>query len=993
MTQQSRQTTRTLAALKPGYFKIDRRSLVDLYRDTMRWARGLRFSSGNEHDQADWSVFFEGAEDHFAELSSTGSTLYHKEVTAGTCPPQLALFLTFLKLYRYNQDYLNELIPQQLYHFYHNQLSQQRKDLKPDKVYIFFELARDVEHYYLEKGTVLLASSTAGKLEYGTDRDIFLNNTKVVDYKAINNPQVVGKPIYALPVANSLDGLGKPLSEGLGWYPFGKQRVLSTYADIGFGVASSMFLLKGGDRTINLGFSLVGGQEQLSDLKLTADDFKAELTGYEGWLSAKVQSVSYENGSLNFSIILDQAHPEVVNYSKDLHGPAFARDNQPVLKILLKPLAINQYYQCFRKLQFAKISIDLSVEGVKELRLSNDFGDLDASKSYQPFGYSPGVGDNFYITLEEAIYKPINSYHLNIFWKGKPPDFKIHYEGYLGPTNSLVNSEDDFKIHAYVSTSKRWHQLINGKTNEDTYSLFASQLDLQIPKDLQKNKVEINPDSREFAIRLTLAEPSSGFGHNLYPSVYAKAIITQLNDEQPYIPNEPYTPVIEAVEIGYQASASYDLKEDLQDIHLFHVEPFGIDKLYPGERFKKQTLGLPLMASDYQLSGHLYLGLKDLHPPQQLSLFFGIQEELPVNIPDPEFYYLSDNTWSPLTGGNILSDSTQGLKKSGIVVLNMPRDITSESSRMPHGLYWIRVSVPSAADDFYRILTVHTNGVSATLQGPLNFTTEINGLSPGSIKSFKAKVAEIKKIHQPYASFDGRPAETEMEYFTRVSEKLRHKMRGISRWDIERIVLQKFPEIFQVKCIAHRDDKGILSPGSIHVVVIPVIRNYQTRRMLKPTVASADLESIQEYISRHTSGQVKIFVTNPEFQEISLVLKVNFNDNVDTGFYIQQLQNDLQSFFSPWAFSSGIEINMGTTLYRSSIIEFIESNSYVNFILSIKILVNGKETDSNEIVADERSVNVSAKYHRIIAVEADSVSCQTDQGIDQMIVDVNFDVV
>jgi hypothetical protein len=174
--------------------------------------------------------------------------------------------------------------------------------------------------------------------------------------------------------------------------------------------------------------------------------------------------------------------------------------------------------------------------------------------------------------------------------------------------------------------------------------------------------------------------------------------------------------------------------------------------------------------------------------------------------------------------------------------------------------------------------------------------------------------------------------------------------------------------------------------------VIPEIKITKSRRILKPMVTSGRLSAIQTYIKQHISHHITIYVTNPEFQEISVVSRINFTDNIDTGFYMKQLQNEIQAFLSPWAFGNGSEITMGGFLYKSSIIEFIESKPYVNFILSISILVNGKILEENEITADEKTANVSAYYHRIIPVKTDAVTCQTDQGIDQMIVDINFDV-
>src|SRR5690606_3755212 len=99
------------------------------------------------------------------------------------------------------------------------------------------------------------------------------------------------------------------------------------------------------------------------------------------------------------------------------------------------------------------------VEKARNLILSNDYGFLDANKVFQPFGYSPVVGANLYIGLEEIFQKPVSNYTIALKWKGLPEDFKNYYEGYLGETNSLVKSEKDFKVRIAVRKRRSWVEL------------------------------------------------------------------------------------------------------------------------------------------------------------------------------------------------------------------------------------------------------------------------------------------------------------------------------------------------------------------------------------------------------------------------------------------------------------------------------------------------------------------------------------------------------
>ena len=68
-------------------------------------------------------------------------------------------------------------------------------------------------------------------------------------------------------------------------------------------------------------------------------------------------------------------------------------------------------------------------------------------------------------------------------------------------------------------------------------------------------------------------------------------------------------------------------------------------------------------------------------------------------------------------------------------------------------------------------------------------------LPAGTISKLDQPDAAVKKIIQPFSTFGGRAAERSETFYTRVSERLRHKDRAIAMWDYERLVLEAFPQI------------------------------------------------------------------------------------------------------------------------------------------------------------------------------------------------------
>ncbi len=972
MSQGTSQNERMPAALDPEYFQVDERSIGDLYRDAQNLAEALAFyETPKKNDGSTWSPFFE-SEIEISDLSA-------ESTDAHGYPPHLGLFLAFLKLFGYPQQQLNALTASHLHFFYNKVLDQEKKEAQPDKVFVFFEPARNISKYQLPEGAELTAGKDdqGNEILYTTDRQVFLSHAKIAELKAVQNEKSQKGTIKMFPVANSRDGLGTPLEDGEGWQPFGAKGAAGQPAKIGFAVDSPVLLMTEGIRTIHLSISIP--DERASGLNdLDVAEFDAMFTGPEGWIKKEIETVYYEDGELTFAIQLNETDPSVEPFNKEVHQNEVSVSEWPVLSITLREGFTSRRYEFLQSTRINGISVRANVKKARSLIIKNDFGELEADKAFHPFGYTPVKGANLFLGLEEIFHKSTSSLTLRINWKGLPDSFKNYYEGYRGPTNSLVNSDEDFKVKAAIRHRGQWLEIKNDEDEGGEFPLFSDRLTFDTEngsgKDLSQRK---GGSSEDGLIRLTLSSPDKAFGHKLYPSVYAKAIMSQMKEKPAPIPNEPYTPAIESVEMGY--SAEEEIKQ------FFYIKPFGIEQTDAENK--------PLLSGEFHHAGSLYLGLERLQVPQQLSIFFEIEQEVQGEKPQPNINYLSDTGWKPLPENQVLSDSTLGLKQTGILLLNLPSDMSDRHFTMPAGRHWIRLSVPDHPENFDRIKNIRTNAVSCTLQKDQTVgSVEINALPPGSIKNLSNKRAEVKKIEQPYSSFGGRPAETENDYFTRVSERLRHKNRAVSSWDMERIILEQFPEIYKVSCLSHRNARGLTAPGNVHIIVIPFLKQFNRSNLLKPIVPDSTLEKIKTCVEWLSSSNVNIHVTNPFFEEIKIITSVSFNMQVDAGYYVKQLQKELQQYLSPWAFRGETEIQLGSRLYRSSIIEFIESRPYINFIASIRLLKNGRLFEEEEISPDDQTLIVSAETHEINVVEPDSVVCQTNQGIEQMIVDINFEV-
>src|SRR5207244_8202393 len=108
----------------------------------------------------------------------------------------------------------------------------------------------------------------------------------------------------------------------------------------------------------------------------------------------------------------------------------------------------------------------------------------------------------------------------------------------------------------------------------------------------------------------------------------------------------------------------------------------------------------------------------------------------------------------------------------------------------------------------------------------------LTGVATGTITRLVQRNANIQKVTQPNASFGGRGPEDTTGYFRRSSERLRHRNRAVTPWDLERLVLEAFPDVFKVKCLPHTNANGSFKAGEAALVIVPNVRRTGTVNVL-----------------------------------------------------------------------------------------------------------------------------------------------------------------
>jgi hypothetical protein len=384
--------------------------------------------------------------------------------------------------------------------------------------------------------------------------------------------------------------------------------------------------------------------------------------------------------------------------------------------------------------------------------------------------------------------------------------------------------------------------------------------------------------------------------------------------------------------------------------------------------------------------GTLFIGIENLTPGANLSVLFQLAEataDSEQNRAKVDWYYLSNNEWIVLQPDfDVISDETDSLTVSGIVTIAVPDAIsTIGNTIMPSDLYWIKLSAPNNVKAIAETIGIHTQAAKASARlSAVNDTNRLeNPLDAGSIGKLVEGDFSIKKIEQPYSSFEGRKPEAEGHFYTRVSEQIKHKGRALMSNDYEKIVLEGFTEIYKVKCISHtmglsanqyRRDLEV-APGFVIVAVIPDLTKLMAGNLLEPKAPISVLEKITRYLQKKTSPFARLKVVNPRYEYVDVCVAVRLYRGKSSSFYAEQLKEDITFFLAPWFLGETEKLSFGQEVLFSDVVGFIEQLDYVDFIVDLRLKGSCKQNGTVIQPITARSILTAGE----ICVEIDEEKC------------------
>ncbi|MBB4804815.1 hypothetical protein HNP38_000087 [Chryseobacterium defluvii] len=865
--------------------------------------------------------------------------------------PHYALFLAFLKLLGIAKNHLNEFTKRHLDFYYKEILQLLPEKANPDYVHLLIEPFAQAGTFLLPEKTIFPAGKNSlGKNKfYASTSDQVVNSIKIKSFLSHHTDNDVWRKTDLFP----LNGTNTPFSA----FPVSAENTRT-----GLLLASPLFYLRGGTRTITL---------KLDTQNLSPDVFEFWITGEKKWIEIGLKELTQDK---SIQLTIPATEKAIVPFDQKIHDGDIINTSHPILKII--PKNNTSAVKC------SSLSVKINVTGLKNFMVSTDTGVVDINKPFKPFGDFPKNGNGFTIGCNEFFVKKgavaqfsidtnVSTFHSNVnqqisalndnlsVAKTTAKAQLLEMEEMTASINHIVSQELTILSGTFISAvdASTLFEMKDGHFTKAADN-FSSTYTNSYP--VKEYLEDVIPDKKSISgyIRIQLDDPA------YEKEKFLQDYIAAAKTASPVLPT---VPVIQSIMMNYSVAHTYTFKDSdnaLNPIEYYHLLPFGHQKFTP-----KSSLSL---IPSLPQQGEIYIGLENAQAGNGLSILFQMAEGTANPRKEPakiSWKYLSNNEWKTIDSHDI-GDETLGLLQSGIVKLTLPEFDNSQTTVLPASLFWIKISV-EGLDRICHFVGIHEQALKAVL-----FDFENNGsyfleMTPqGTVSKLYQPHPSVKKVKQPYSSFGGKKQEDDSLLYQRSSERLRHKQRAITSWDHERIILQEFPEVYRIKCLNHyRYDTGNVSNVSAgYVTLIPIARSLSSSAVWewKPLLSLSTLQRIRNRVTELCSPHVRLCVKPPVLEKIQIRCKVKYREipGADTRLYADILKETLNKFISPWAYS-GLDIDFAKKIELSALIQLIDNQSFVDYVVDFQVnqlILDDTENIVKRTISDVKEIVPQTDY-------------------------------
>ncbi|MHA7129198.1 hypothetical protein [Algoriphagus namhaensis] len=985
--------------------------------------------------------------------------------------PHIGLIIAFIRLFKEVQDQLNGLLARHLEFYLGDLLEQRDHQNKPATAYLGMEASgltdlpadTEVEIIGPDKQSMvfkILRETPLSQAKISEIRTVYqASETPFTDEIFSDQRSVLtslydeclylGEPKTAIEFEDPKRDFPVALGQELGAPGSGGREIFRS--QIGFVISSPILILAEGNHQVEITLQLTPKSyqetfeflgelmsqkfelppEELTDSDLSSlaqsilqEGFHVSISGMEGWKRPRFSFFRLDTDTRSICLRLRLNYPDeyLVVFDEKIHGSSIGT-SWPCIRLMLNHFASLPAYSIVKKLQAKEIQIETKSENIATgISASNQLGKLDISSPFQPFGPLPDYDSYFKLLSPTILNRNLKSLTLNLYWTGLPQSRQGFESWYSGYPEAVTN--ESFRVEL-LSFKKHFLNRDLAKNEKEIFHLFETKNSehgvLEPNRHLEINVELLSPEDfpllgtpvfagKEPAFFLKLKEPRNMiFGHQVYPKLFAHASMPSgfFGKRKKSLPNVPYTPTLDHIDVVYSNSARENLTrtnpEEQDRIKLIHLYPFGHEEVYPGSK-----KGVEYLLPQFNQKGNLLIGLIGLTAGQVISLGFDLVPAFFIHSvtkgPDMLWEYLEGNEWHPMKQ-LILEDTTENLIHPGIVKLRIPSKMDLGNTLLPANKFWLRISNSGKTELNSRLKAVFLNAVKIQHQRLPSTSHLIQTDFPlrpvVNILGYKT----VKQVFGPfglriYPAFDSK-----FHKQSRSAELMRHRSRGSTAWDIERIILEEFPEIGRVMVYGRSDyPDSIVCASNIQVVVVPVSFDPFASNQSVFRVPYGLLKDIRDHVRSYLSPHAQLEVCNPVFEKIKVRTSVVFSDSQQAGYFISKLEKELIRFLAPDPISDVRGKGFMNSISKSEIQNFIESRPYVVSISGFSVLQLIESPTYNRIIDTATSdgkievlrtispyaILTSAENHHIESITKDQSHAPQSVGIGDLAIESDF---
>ncbi len=899
--------------------------------------------------------------------------------------PNNAMYIAFVILYQKIQEQLNTIETRHLDFYYKDILQQELNSGIASEVMICFDILPKGKSAYIPESTQV----SAGKLFGSKKNIIFETNTPILAHPIqIEKLQTLyfnkspyikigtDDPIISSVIKGTLLNTSKKNKNTEPWPLFGADEDTlinselepDTITEIGIMIGSQVLFLEEGRREIDITFTLEESSaknifwkllDQMSknqglplDVVFNMVFEKAFLISYtsiKGWEAIPSYELSFDKAANTFTIrcLIDNISPPVT-----VCDTITEHSKWPMIKILFDEYAPIYAYSFFKEVSLQSINIEVEVIGIKNLSIYNNIGKVSLNKPFVMFGPKPDLGGYLMLAKSELFKKELKNLAICIEWDTIPRDFggfDAYYEAY-----EELFTNDSFKVNITALSNGYWfpreEELLEQinlfdtepcKTPEGYGSVLVApkkELNLEqlgqyeLSKDYRlKDPIRFDMHTQNGFFKLTLAAPKDAFGKDVYQKNYTRvAQDNARNQENLPLPNKPFIPKVRQITVNYNAKDviyfdnAFDDSSDTVVGDYIHITPFGTEKIVDDNRVYKN-----IMVPNFKGEGYLYMQLKGVKPNNTVSLFFDLQNMNPVHInyqDNIDIQYKKIAKWTSLSKKHIISDGTNQFTKSGIIEIMLPDHMIDATN------YELRIL---AYHDVYKYPVVKGIYPNAVIASSTSTDEKIIGreIPENSITKPVGKIPEVAKIIQPAPSFGGKLPDSPNLFYTEISERLRHKDRAVTMWDYERLILEYFHEVVAVKC-TNLNQHFKIQAGKLTLIVLSKKWSQDNHHYLNLN----QLDTIRQFVKKKCNSFIKVKVMNPKIEWLLVNSIVEFHEEDNGGYFINELNRVLNEYLCPLTFSDKNTVEgIGTVVIPRMLKSYVENLYYIKSVKKIEI--------------------------------------------------------